>query len=390
MGGGAAGTNWAGVAGQAAGAVAPYLAPSNNLNEYQQNRQANIGILNDLSAGVARDQAFDPLRAFREMQSGQAMAAYLQRGGQVMGSGYGAAPGADIARSETGHFGNAAGIINALKNADTYSMRKDDTGQYVYDPMAFNAPDLAFARGRARDGGYSVGGENLNFGREGAEGEGIGDTVRSTASGALSGAGTGAGLGMTIGAAGGPIGIGAGAAIGALAGGVSGYFRGRGMDREGRVNRQANIGTMNEFAAEAAARQMKNPTAAFRAMVGGEAMAQRMERGGRESGPGFGNAGGTPVAYAPGGRTDSDAALIASLRNPETFSMRNEGGQFAFDPVGMNPLNLAYLDGGAREGGYSRAGDREPAYFGRNPTASPGRSQRRQQPRREDEQERLG
>lgn len=368
-----------------ASAAAPYLAPNPNLNASQQARQANINRENDYAATLARSEALDPLRAFKEQQRGQNLATMLQSGGSGLGAGFdGGLTDPVSTQSATGHTENSAGIIAALLNPETYSMRKDENGNTVFDPLAFNPLNQARAEGDPSEGGYTRDGEKLRFGREGSEGDGVEDEVRGAASGALSGAGTGATIGSAFGP--GP-GTAIGAGVGALAGVLTGYFRGRGMDKEGRVNTQANLNTLNDFNRDMAARRALNPNAALMSMITGENMAQGAESGGNTILGGYGGGvGGEATARRAGGNTQAQQDLVNAMRNPETFSMvKGPDGSFTFDPESINPLDLAFMDGKAKEGGYSRSGDKETRYFGRSgsggggrkrPSGAPGQPQR--------------
>src|SRR3972149_4981630 len=117
MGGGTGtggGTDWGSVGTSAAGIASQYLAPNSNLNEEQRNRQANIATENQYATQIARDQSFDPPRAFREMQRGLNRAAALSGGTKGSIGGYGQAAGAGSAGragSSEGNFEGAGDII---------------------------------------------------------------------------------------------------------------------------------------------------------------------------------------------------------------------------------------------------------------------------------------
>ena len=376
-----------GALGQAAGGVAQqYLQPSQGLNEQQRNRQANIATENEYATQIARDRSFDPTRAFREMQRGLNMAAALSGGTKGTLGGYGQAPGADYsgrAGSAEGNFEGAGDIIRALNSLETYSMRKDEQGNTVFDPAAFNPLNLAFASGAAREGGYIQDGEKRQFGREGLE-DGGDERYKGAASGALSGVSTGASVG---GAVGGPVGAGIGAGVGAAGGAIVGYVRGRGITREARENRQQNIAALNQLSADVAAKKLMDPTSGLFNMLRGENIAGALEGGSRIPGEGYGAA---PGGYQDRALTSQEESIVNAMRNQETFGMRRgKNGELIWDPLAFNTPDLAFMEGRAREGGYSRAGDTEPRYFGRNSSGGSSRGGGRQRSREpEEEQER--
>lgn len=355
-------------AGIAANYGSQYIpAASGNLNASQQQRQSNINILNTFQANVARDKTFDPTRAFQEMRRGQALASYLQTGGSAMPTAYGQAPGAARANSATGNSDIQAGIIQSLLNTGKGNIYSINDG--VFDPSAL-APDLAFGVGQAKKGKYQVGGEIRSFGDagRGASGSDVGSTVQ----GAGGGASAGASAGATIGMAGGPIGAGAGAAIGAGVGAYMGYRKGKALNKEAEENRRANIDILNQRANEVANAQAFDPLASYRSLLSGQALVSSAQTGGSAL-TGYGEAPGAARANSATGFSEADRIMIEALRNPAAFSMiAGPDGGFKFDPLRINPLDLNFLSGNSKNGGYQKNG--ETKFFGKNPNARKGSS----------------
>jgi hypothetical protein len=186
--------------------------------------------------------------------------------------------------------------------------------------------------------------------------------------------------------------------LGAAGGGIlqtiiGQLFAGRNQRRQDEsASRQSNLNTLNDYLTKIAETKAFSPSDPFVEMMRGRARAAESEQGGRVGFDGgySGNAEGSAARDAGGPSTDPAMMnIVAALRNPETYSMRERpgGGGYTFDPQAINPLELAHASGTSRAGGYQLGGETQ--YFGRNqgaPGGPPQPPQQPQNPRRPDDE----